>query len=134
VNPTLVVDATGCGLPVVQLLDEADLKPIKVQITAGSEQTKINSRLYHVAKSVLISHLDAVLHMGELKFATALLEASAMAEELAGFDRHVGTAGRATYAARTGQHDDLVLSVALGVWWASQKKPHLRVGAIRGLF
>jgi hypothetical protein len=31
----------------------------------------------------------------------------------------VSQAGRATYSARVGKHDDLVLAVALCTWWAS---------------
>ena len=79
-----------------------------------------------------VSSLDAALPCGVPKFAPALLEGEVMKEELAQFDRHVSAAGRATYQARANQHDDLVLSVALGAWWASRKKFRLQVGGIRG--
>ena len=67
--------------------------------------------------------LDALLHKGVLRFAAALQEAGAMAEELKDFRRKVSDAGRATYAARVGRHDDLVLSVAIACWWASRPPP-----------
>jgi hypothetical protein len=50
---------------------------------------------------------------GELRFAAELGEAHALHEELRDFRRHVTSAGRATYQARTGKHDDLVLAVAM---------------------
>ena len=130
-EPDLIVDATGVGLPVVQILEGKGLTPIKVSITAGAEQTSAGNRHWHVAKSILISHLDAALHTGELRFAPELLEAGAMAEELASFNRHVGAAGRATYAARTGAHDDLVLAVAISTWWAVERRKHqIYIGTI----
>jgi hypothetical protein len=68
---------------------------------------------------LLISVLDARLHTGELKIAAALSDAGALQEELKDFQRKVSEAGRATYAARIGAHDDLVLSVAIALWWAT---------------
>jgi hypothetical protein len=119
----LIIDATGVGLPVVQILEEKGLRPIKVMITAGAEQLNAGGNLWHVAKSILISHLDAALHTAELHFAPELLEASAMKDELAHFDRHVTASGRASYAARTNKHDDLVLAVSLCVWRAKGNGP-----------
>lgn len=134
-KPDLIVDASGVGLPVVQLLDEAGLRPLKVSITSGAAVTRAGNRHWHVAKSVLISGLDAALHTGELKFAPELRETPTMKEELANFDRHVAAAGRATYAARTGAHDDLVLSCALCVWRARGGGPgEVHVGTIIGLY
>jgi hypothetical protein len=50
------------------------------------------------------------------------------------FDRHVAAAGRATYAARTGLHDDLVLSCALCVWRARGGGPgEVHCGTLTGL-
>jgi hypothetical protein len=40
-------------------------------------------------------------------------------EELKDFQRKVSDAGRATYNARVGAHDDLVLAVAIALWFAT---------------
>ncbi|MEP0324567.1 hypothetical protein [Bauldia litoralis] len=116
---TLVIDETGVGRPVGDLMDDARLKPTRVTITAGLETTQHGARTFHVPKGVLISGLDARLHTGELRIAAALSDAGALADELKDFQRSVSAAGRATYAARTGAHDDLVLSVAIALWWAT---------------
>src|SRR5262249_40008050 len=47
-----------------------------------------------------------------------------IAEELKDFRRHLTAAGRATYQARTGKHDDLVLAVAIALWWAVERRRH----------
>jgi hypothetical protein len=43
-----------------------------------------------------------------------------MRDELQDFRRKLSDAGRVTYAARTGRHDDLVLAVAIAAWWIAR--------------
>jgi hypothetical protein len=112
----LVIDETGVGRPVGDLFDNTGMRPTRVAITAGDNQTCAGPHRWHVAKSLLISGLDARLHTGELRFAAELTEAGAMAEELKDFRRKVSAAGRYTFEARVGRHDDLVLAVAIGLW------------------
>ena len=118
----LVIDQTGVGRAVGDIFNAAGLSPIKVTVTAGNEVTA-GGWEWHVAKTVLISTVDALLHTGQLRFASQLTEASAMKDELKDFRRKLSDAGRATYAARTGAHDDLVLSVAIAAWWATRPPP-----------
>jgi hypothetical protein len=119
----LVIDETGVGRPVADLFNAAGSKPIQITITAGLETTAQGLRRWHVAKTALISTLDARLHTGELRFAAALSEAPAMRDELLNFNRHVSASGRYSYQARATAHDDLVLAVAIGVWWAVRPAP-----------
>ena len=134
VGVSLVLDETGCGRPVADLFDAHGLKPIKVVITAGFRAEHHPARRWAVPKHLLISGLDAALHTGKLKIAAGLTEAGALADELKDFRRHVTLAGRATFGARVGRHDDLVLAVALAVWWAgSRRGPRAYVGFAVGL-
>jgi hypothetical protein len=119
----LVIDSTGVGRPVADLFNDAGLNPVQVTITAGNEVTPQGHNRWHVAKTILISTVDALLHTGTLRFASALTEADAMRDELKDFRRKLSDAGRATYAARTGAHDDLVLAVAIACWFATKPKP-----------
>lgn len=111
-----VIDETGVGRPVGDLFNKAGLKPIRVTITAGETQSAKGTHRFHVPKGVLISALDARLHTGELRFASELSEAGTLKEELRDFRRHISAAGRYSFDARTGKHDDLVLAVALALW------------------
>jgi hypothetical protein len=47
-----------------------------------------------------------------------------MESELKDFRRHVSEAGRYSFEARSGAHDDLVLAVAIALWRATKKKPN----------
>lgn len=120
----LVIDETGVGRAVGDIFEAAGMRPKRITITAGTEATSGHGfNRYHVAKTILISQLDAALHTGRLRFAKALTDADAMAEELKDFRRKVSDAGRSSYAARTGSHDDLVLAVAIAIWWFNQPQP-----------
>lgn len=130
----LVIDESGVGRPVGDMYDAAGLKPVRVTITAGNNAEKKDGRRWNVAKSLLISGVDARLHAGELRFAAELGEAHALAEELKDFRRHVTSAGRQSFQARLGKHDDLVLSVSLAVWWCTMRRKFwASVGPLRGL-
>jgi hypothetical protein len=121
-NCTLVLDQTGVGAVVADLFDKAGLMPIKVNITSGSDATRISERRWNVSKTVLISALDARLNTGELRVAKRLTDAGALAEEMRDFRRIVTASAHATYGARVGKHDDLVLSLALATWWAAESR------------
>ncbi len=114
----LIVDDTGVGRAVSEIILSAGLKPTRVTITGGDQQSQKSRDRWHVPKQMLVSALDARLHTGELRFAADLAEAKAMQEELKEFRRSVSAAGRYSYDAREGKHDDLVLAVALGIWGA----------------
>jgi hypothetical protein len=133
-NCQLVIDETGVGRPVGDIFEQASLKPTRITITAGAEPIMQSERCWTVPKSVLISTLDARLHTGELRIAAELTEAGALAEELKDFRRKVSAAGRYSYEARVGKHDDLVLACAIALWVACQPPRRIYVGAVKGLY
>lgn len=111
----LVVDETGCGRPVCDLLNDVGLKPTRISITAG-DTFNASRGGWHVAKSLLVSTLDAALHDGGIRIAAALTEAGPLAEELKDFRRKVSAAGRYSFSARDGATDDLILSISIALW------------------
>jgi hypothetical protein len=110
------------GRAVGDIFNEAGLKPIKVTITAGNEEGQSGFARFTVPKQILVSNLDALMHTGELRIAKELKETPALETELKDFRRHVSEAGRYSFNAREGQHDDLVLAVAIAAWRAVRKK------------
>jgi hypothetical protein len=57
-----------------------------------------------------------LFHAGDLKIAKSLPEAAALASELQDFRASISEAGYASFGARVGKHDDLVLALALACW------------------
>ena len=123
----LVMDETGPGKPVGDVFVKSGLKPIRVNIVPGNEVTPQGNNRWHVAKSILISNLDAMLNTGELIFAAELALADAMKAEFQDFQRKLSETGKPTYGAIAGKHDDLVVAVAIAAWWASRPPPGVTV-------
>ena len=114
---TLVVDATGVGRPVVDLLRAELLTAplLAVTITAG-DAVSSEGRSWHVPKRDLVAAIQVLLQTERLKVAPALPAAELLTRELSAFEVKLSASGHDTYNARAGEHDDLVLAVALTVW------------------
>jgi hypothetical protein len=133
-RPTVVVDQTGVGRPVVEIMRRAGLRPLGVTITAGTGEHREYEGGYEqwkVAKLLLVSHMQAALHAGRLRIAKSLPDARALVEELADFRANINEAGSVSFGARSGAHDDLVLAVALGTWWAERQYAVASVHAVK---
>jgi len=104
----LIIDETGVGRAVGDIFNSHGIKPLRISIIAGNEATQSGYNRYSVPKQELVSTLDAMLHTGELRFAKELREAPTLQDELKDFRRHVSEAGRYSFSARDGKHDDLV--------------------------
>jgi hypothetical protein len=114
----VVVDATGVGAPVVDMLRRARLGGTlaPVLITGGETETQ-GAGYYRVPKRDLITGLQVMLDGHELLAAKGLKEGPALLKEMAEMEVKVGAHGRERYGAwREGTHDDLVLAVALACW------------------
>lgn len=122
-RPQLVLDSTGVGRPIVDLFSRAGLAPIAVTITSGDSESGVAEGDYRVAKVLLVSRLQAMLHEGTLRIAKELPDARALALELQDFRANISEAGYTRFGAREGKHDDLVLAVAIGAWLASRPVP-----------
>lgn len=117
----LVVDSTGVGQPVLQSLQKvAPVEPVGVTITGGNEANK-TAYGYTVPKKELISVLQLFLGNDRLEIAKGLKHAQTLYDELKDYEYKFTQAGNMTFNAREGKHDDLILAVAIGLWYAEKK-------------
>jgi hypothetical protein len=116
-----VVDATGVGRAVVDLLRQATSLPIRaVTITAGSQATDDGPYSLRVPKRDLISALEVAMQTRRLGVASGVRLAEDLRDELRNFTFAISDRGHDTYEAASGRHDDLVLALALAVWHAER--------------
>ena len=123
-NAELVIDQTGLGRPVSDLFRERGVAHKAVTITGGDQESRTDDGfVFRVPKRALISGLQILSQSGRLKVAEGLELADVFRSELGNFRVKVSIAtGHDSYEAwRAGDHDDLVLSVALAVWGASKQ-------------
>lgn len=110
----VVVDGTGVGAPVVDMLREAGLRCeiTAVTITGGERETWRGSLNVGVPKRDLIAGVQLALEKGELRIARRMKEVGTLVREL--LAAKAGVDG--------GEHDDLVLALALACWKARRRK------------
>ena len=114
----LVVDQTGVGRAVVDMLRQSASGVIPVTITGGKAVTRAEDGSYHVPKKELITALQVVMQGRRLQIARSLPEAATLVRELQQFRVKITASANEIFGAwRQGQHDDLVLAVALSCWW-----------------
>ncbi len=119
-DSVLVVDGTGVGKPVVDMLQERGLAPRSITITGGDSVTHEGNG-YRVPKRGLVATMQVLLQTERVKVAEELPEASLLVQELLNFQVKITTAGNDTYGVwREGQHDDLVLATAVALWFGER--------------
>jgi hypothetical protein len=120
-RPVLSIDRTGVGGAVFDMFRQANL-PCSlegVSITAGREASHVSRGLWNIPKIELISVVQAALSTGRLKFVRTLPHRDTIISELMDYRVTVTANANETIDARSGKHDDLVLALALPVWFAS---------------
>jgi len=120
-DAALIMDKTGLGQGVYEELQERwpATSLISVTITGGQEVVTARWGEYHVPKVELIGRLLVVLQNERLKIAPGLKTAPQLEAELQGYQRRVSRAQHEQYGQwHAGQHDDLVMALALAVWYA----------------
>jgi len=115
-RPTLFVDATGVGRAVVDLLRAASPFPVKaVTFTAASETVAHAKNNVSVPKTELVATLEVALSTRRLHASSDLPLREDLDRELRAFGYELSASGRPSFEGK-GEHDDLVIALALGIW------------------
>ena len=115
-TPTLYVDATGVGTPLVDMLGRAGV-PARIRGCYFNHGDKRTEEGYEVkiGKAWLVGHLQVLLQSGRLHLPKTG-EAEALAQELLDYEIKIDENGTDRYGAfKVGRHDDLVTALGLAV-------------------
>jgi len=117
----LIVDQTGVGRAVTEMMMTEGLKPVGITITGGHEIIKTEHGEFHVPKKDLVTSLAVLLQSGRLKIIKSLPFADTLVSEMENFrvKLNLRTGNEQFEAWREGEHDDLVISLALVAWYAN---------------
>jgi hypothetical protein len=104
------------GVPVVNMFQQRGRDLLPIWISAG-DAISYNGRIVRVPKRDLVSVLQVLFHSKRLKIAKGISEGELLLGELKNFRAKITTKANVTYEAwREGQHDDLVLALAIACW------------------
>jgi len=126
-DTTLVVDQTGVGRPVVEVLRDADIDAYicPVTITAGLFAGPDEHGGWLIPRKELVGTLQVLLQSRRIQVAPTLMEAATLVRELTMFRaKPVSMTGDPFEAWREGPHDDLVLAVAIAAWEGERHPPY----------
>lgn len=126
----LVVDFTGVGAAVTDMLRKAGLDPVAVYIHGGDKVTDRENGGFNVPKRDLAGVLQMLLQTQRLHIRQSMPLAEVFMRELLNFKVKINIAtGHDSYEAlREGDHDDLVLCVAIPCWYAERPIPPRGMG------
>ena len=125
-NCRAVVDATGLGAPVVEMLKHNGLgcETYAVTITAGDKARSLGwqggALWWNVPKQDLVGRVQVLLEREELRIPRKLSEVGSLLRELRAMRTDTTERGRRKTSAHGSEHDDLVMAIALACWLASQ--------------
>jgi hypothetical protein len=120
----LAVDGTGVGAPVVDMLRAARIGCEIAAVTiTGGERQRNNGDEWNVPKRDLLALVQVLLERNELRLAKGLRELGALVRELTDVRSTTRANGRERLGADgCGEHDDLVIALALACWLARRSR------------
>jgi hypothetical protein len=119
-NNVLLVDMTGIGRAVIEMMRDISLAPIGIQITAG-RQVAQNEGGYNVPKLELVTTLQVLYQTYRIELPSSHPETKIIEDQLQNFTYSVNAGGHMSFGAEKDEvHDDLVIAMSLAAWYAEK--------------
>jgi hypothetical protein len=114
----LLMDKGNAGTAVQEMFSHIGVRVIPVLIHGGYQTAYDRyDGTYKVPKRDLVEAAQVALQNRRLEISASLPDAGILVEELRNFRGTVSEAGQDRYESREREHDDLVLSLSMGVWF-----------------
>ena len=116
---TLVLDITGCGRPVYDMIleQQPQCHVVGVLITGGAIQHCVDG-IWHVSKTILVAATKLPFQQRRIKFADKMPLVGVLVKELESYRMQYSLQANEIYAAKDSEHDDIVMGLALSCWAA----------------
>lgn len=110
----LYIDATGIGLAISDELRHRGLRPTSCFFVSGDKRSERTGDTISIGKAWMVGRLQVLLQSGRVHLPDSA-EADALTRELQDYEISVSDSGHASFNARSGKHDDLVIALGLAV-------------------
>lgn len=129
-NYVLVVDYTGVGRPIVDMLRQDQLNLLAVNITGGNVASWKHGNEVSVPKKEIVTCLQVTLESSRLRFSEDISSLDTLAQEFISFKPKISASANLQFEAEYGYHDDIVMSIGLAIWYGeyrTRKSRKLRI-------
>jgi hypothetical protein len=135
-QPPLVVDGTGAGRPIIDMIRAAQLPVCMLRpvVITGGHACTYEEGWARVPKRDLVGAVQSALQSRRLRISGQLPEAQTLVKELQTFrvKINISTGNESFESWRERDHDDLVFSVALAVWQGERSACCITMPSVSG--
>lgn len=129
-SPQLILDRTGIGRAIGDLIQEEGLQPVMISLTAGDKMSRPEPGCINLPKQDMIASFTRAMQECRLRVVPGCENAALFRTELKAFQLKVSASGHNTYNAAPGSHDDTITAIGLAIWYADGRRGRPE-GAIR---
>jgi hypothetical protein len=133
-SPKLIIDRTGVGLPICDMIVAGGLQPVQVSLTSGDLMSRPEPGKINLPKKDMVAAITKVIQERRLKAVVGCENAALFKTELKAFQLKVSASGHNSYNAAPGQHDDTITAVGLCLWYGDKgigTRGHIRVSSFK---
>lgn len=117
-NNHFLIDASGVGNPLMQMMYSKGLAPIGVVIVSGLTVNAREGGGYNVPKRDLVTSLQAVMNSRRLQIPKNLPNIEQLRSQILNFKMKQKQSGSIGFEAASERvHDDIVMSLAINIWY-----------------
>ena len=117
--PHFLIDATGVGVAVRDILAAKGIKLIAVTITPGNSITRLGRKI-NISKARMIGKFLGAFDSGKLHVNPAMPIWPKLEKEMLGFRAELNAQGNTKFEAEEGENDDMLMSLAQGIWYGEE--------------
>ncbi len=117
--PKFVLDSTGVGVAVRDMMRSKGVPVVAVTITAGEAITR-QGPIIHVGKARMIGKFLGAFDAGKVHVNPNMPIWPKVEHEMLSFRAEMSAQGRAKFEAEEGEHDDMLFALAQGVWYGEE--------------
>jgi hypothetical protein len=117
--PTFILDSTGVGVAVNDILKAKGIRPKAIMITSGNA-IKREGNTIHISKARMIGKFIGAFDAGKVHINPSMPIWPKVERELLSFRAELTAQGNARFEAEEGENDDMLMALAQAVWYGEE--------------
>lgn len=117
--PEFLLDATGVGVAVKDMLRAKGVRLKAITITAGETLTRVGPEI-HLGKARLIGKFLGAFDAGKVHVNPNMPIWPQVEKEMLSFRAEMSAQGRVKLEAEPGENDDMLFALAMAVWYGEE--------------